>query len=346
MPLGALRVYEADSRAAYGEADPEFAEVIKRIGTYARSMPVTIAVVDTGIYADRRGGRYHQADEEYLTPRLAGSDANPPGWYRLDVSGLKADGGNQVPPVTSDSMWHGTAVAGQAAWGTDLIKLIDCRVKYDHTINLPSNAADMEARYLQAFAFASARGARVVNISQSGITSTDDESPFRKAMLARPDLLFVGNAGNTRFRVSRGVFTRRAADDIPNLLLVGGCTMDGQVEKNEDGQTFGWGWDPDLVDIAVPGDYQDLYTVPELPRAFGSETFRDMGISFGCPVAANVAAKMMLLCPSITPEQVRKIIMSCARTMPSLAGKNRKNGMLSAISCYEAAHRKWVPIAA
>ncbi|GEN11716.1 Subtilase family protein [Myxococcus fulvus] len=342
MSLGAYRVYEADSRDTYMEEDAEFAKMLKLAGP--RMHPVTIAVTDTGIYADRPGGAYFQATEKYLRSHLAGTSSHPVSWHRKDFCRIMADGTvGSAPPVTSDSMWHGTAVAGQAAWGTDMIKLVDCRVTCDFTQNLPTKQVDLEARYVAAFDFAHARGARVVNISQSGISSNAEDSAFRDAMLKHSDMLFVGNAGNVRFQAAAGVFSRRRRDDIPNLLLVGGCTPDGAMERSLDGMTQGWGWSPELVDIAVPGDYQELYTVPGLARAEGLETYRDMGVSFGCPVASNIAAKMMLLCPSLTPEQTRKMIMASSRTMPNLKGKNRVNGMISPMSCYEAAYRRWVP---
>lgn len=344
MSLGAFRVYDAASRAAYMEPDPEFTRMLQVEGPRPRAHPVTVAVTDTGVYTDKPGGNYYRPGEKYLRSHLAGDSNHPRGWYRKDFCALRHGGvQGDSAPMTRDSMWHGTAVAGQAVWGTDQIKLVDCRVTYDWHQNLPTNQQDMEVRYVAAFEFAHSRGARVINISQSGISSNAEPSAFREAMLRYPDMLFVGNAGNVRFQVLPGIFTRRTRDEIPNLLLVGGCTPNGLTERSLDGQTQGWGWSPELVDIAVPADYQDLYTAPVLERAGGAETYHDMGISFGCPVVSNIAAKMMLLCPSLTPEQTRKMIMASARSMPGLKGKNRVNGMVSPMACYEAAHRKWVP---
>jgi hypothetical protein len=72
----------------------------------------------------------------------------------------------------------------------------------------------------------------------------------------------------------------------------------------------------------------DAYPLNEL-----AQLISDSGVSFGIPMVANVAAKMMLIMPNLTPEEIRAL-------MKSESENCRAGHVLDPVKCYQAALAK------
>jgi subtilisin family serine protease len=221
---------------------------------------------------------------------------------------------------------HGTHVAGIAARGNPAIRLAVGRMTFDwHNVPLqPSKElSERSAKDLQAYVdWFHANHIRVVNMSW-GEGPRDDEMALekngvgrdaadRKAIAAKlfaierdalynaiksaPDILFVCAAGNSN---SNSTFDEEipSSFNLPNLLAVGAVDQAG----DEAGFTsYG-----STVRVDADG-YEVLSTAP------GGSKLRLSGTSMASPNVVNLAAKLISLDPTLSPEQVIHLIVAGA----------------------------------
>ena len=208
----------------------------------------------------------------------------------------------------ADDINHGTLVAGVIVAESNQIAL------------LPISAALVGGMYT-AIQHAYDKGSRLTNISL-GITSDDTSlnSPigmtnfgFSRAVTIHKDMLFVISAGNESLDVDGNpllLFSKR-----PNVLLVAATDQGGKLA---DFSNFG----STSVGVAAPG--------VDIP-IIGGNNVRNIasGTSLAAPFVTNIAAKIKLINPKLTPEEIIKIIMDTVDKKPGLEGKIQSGGIVN-----------------
>lgn len=228
---------------------------------------------------------------------------------------------------------HGSHVAGIASRGNPGARIVVARFD-DDLPNLafqptPAWAQRMSANFAQIAAYFRDNHVRVVNMSWSDnvaefeqwLAKTDKNSDpqARKAKAQElytiwrsavenvikntPGTLFVGAAGNADNDASFAAEVP-ASLSYPNLITVGAVNQAGDATSfTSYGPTVAVFADGYHVASKIPGGYVVKFS----------------GTSMASPNVANLAAKLFALDPSLTPEQVRALIVKGAT--PSDDGK-------------------------
>jgi len=217
---------------------------------------------------------------------------------------------------------HGTHVAGIAAKGNPAIRLLNARITFgyklipeeptiEETTRSARNVEDVMAYFQEA-------GVRVVNLSwggtQAGIESALQangvgDSPEHRAGIARvlfeigydalvegmknnPDILFIPAAGNSDEDVDFNKVIPSSID-LPNVLVVGAVDSAGdETDFTSYGKNIRAHANGFEVESYVPGGRKLKFS----------------GTSMSAPNAANLAAKLLALDPTLTPEEVIDLI--------------------------------------
>ncbi len=184
----------------------------------------------------------------------------------------------------------------------------------------------MATNYVETIEYMKTHGVRVVNMSWGGTvrgTESDleangvGETAEERARLAREmfdiekealfnameqatGILFVNAAGNDNDNVSFEDYYP-ASFELPNLLVVGAVDKAGDVTSFT---SFG-----PTVDVYANGYEVESY----LP---GGERLAASGTSASSPSAANLAAKILTVAPSLTPSEVIALIKAGADPNP------------------------------
>jgi subtilisin family serine protease len=265
--------------------------------TNTGSPAVTVAVVDSGV--------------DHTHPDLAANMWSNPG---ETTNGADDDGNGKIDDVRGwdfidndavpdDGVEHGTHVAGtigakgdNGAGGTGVnwtVRLMALKVGDDN--GLPDDAI------AQGFAYACAKGARIVNGSFGG-------SGFSQLLLdavnACPGALFVFAAGNNatnndaqpKYPCSYG---------SPNIICVA-------ASDATDARAWFSNYGVNAVDLAAPGE-NILSTIP------GSYDYYD-GTSMATPHVAGAAALVLAERPTLTTAELRRAVLLAAEPKPSLVG--------------------------
>jgi thermitase len=272
----------------------------------SRGAGITVAVADTGV--------------DFGHPDLAG---------RI-VPGYDFVAGDADP---QDGHGHGTHVAGTVAAGENGLgvigvapqaRIMPLRVLDDSG---SGNSADVAA----AFAYAGARGVRVVNAS---LGSPYPSLVERRAIHDHPATLFVvaaGNGGADGIGDDNDDGTREypCAHDEPNLICVGATdAADGRAAFSNYGTTS--------VDLLAPGQniisswVRGRQTV--LNRYFGTGDGYEImqGTSMASPHAAGAAALVAALQPGWNGTQLKDALMAGGDRRPALAGTSVTGARLNA----------------
>jgi subtilisin family serine protease len=234
---------------------------------------------------------------------------------------------DEVKPFMEDIMrcanyMHGTHTAGITVDGNPAARIVVARLTVDHRLIPPpptvEKARKSATMYKEVVDYFKANNVRVVNMSWGGTlrgTESDLEAngigkdAAERAKLARelfdiekkalynaienaPDILFVNAAGNENDDVAFEDYYP-ASFELPNVLTVGAVDQAG----NETSFTsFG-----ERVDVYANGYEVESY----LP---GGDKLTASGTSASSPNAANLAAKLLALDPSLTTNDVVVLI--------------------------------------
>lgn len=217
---------------------------------------------------------------------------------------------------------HGTHVAGIAAAGNPAARLMVGRFTFGHEI-IPDKPTIEEAvrgaEEIQAMVdYFKGNGVRIVNMSWGGNQAGWEyaleangvgDDPEQRAEIARvlfglsydslveamasaPEILFVPSAGNSDQDVDFNKVIPSSID-LPNVLVVGAVDQAG----DETGFTsYG-----DNIKVHANGFEVESY-VP------GGRKMKFSGTSMSSPNVTNLAAKLLAIDPSLTPEEVINLI--------------------------------------
>ncbi len=244
------------------------------------------------------------------------------------LAGMKPE---ELEPILEDMTRvalyaHGTHVTGIAVEGNPYARIMAVRFTVDyHAIPMAPTielSQKMAKGYKEAIEYMQAHGVRVVNMSWGGAVRDTErsleangigENARERARLARemfdiekkalfeamknaPGILFINAAGNENDDVAFEDYYP-GAFDLPNLLVVGAVDKAGDVTSFT---SFG-----KTVDVYANGYEVESY-------APGGARLAASGTSASSPNAANLAAKILAINPSLTPVEVKELIMKGA----------------------------------
>lgn len=213
---------------------------------------------------------------------------------------------------------HGTHVAGIAAAGNPAARILSARITFGHTLIPEKPTIEESTRSARAtkdaIAYFQKAGVRIVNMSwggtQAGVESALElngvgDSPEHRAEIARvlfglsydalyeamksaPEILFIPAAGNSDSDVDFNKVIPSSID-LPNVLVVGAVDQAGEeTDFTSYGRNIRAHASGFEVESFVPGGRRLAFS----------------GTSMAAPNTANLAAKLLALDPSLTPEEV------------------------------------------
>ena len=218
---------------------------------------------------------------------------------------------------------HGTHVAGIASAGNPAARILVIRETYEVNVIplLPPTKVEAERwakNCMDNINYFRKHGVRVVNMSWAGTqkdyekaledSGVGENSEERKrlaeemfniryegiynAIKSAPEILFVAAAGNSNNDVSFVKFIP-ASLGLPNLMVAGAVDQAG-----------------DVTSFTSTGSSVDVYSNGFEVESFvpGGIRMKMSGTSMSAPAVVNLAAKMIALDPSLTPEKVKDLI--------------------------------------
>lgn len=288
---------------------------------------LVLAVIDSGTFAG------HDATLHAL---WSNPDELPKNGLDDDDNGLVDDvhgwdlvnGAALFDPSDSGDL-HGLHVAAIAAAGTQRIRLVQLvdNIGFEN----PQSAAE---RRLHAFQYAADAGARVVNLSQ--LTADEHAAPLIQFMEDHPDILFVVAAGNDGSRVEPGTDRNHAiaAAGLENVVVVAASMLATAVPADYSN------FHGVLVDVAYPGDRLSAQNGKNARFAVNA------GTSQAAPGIANIAAKVMLIAPDLSPAEVKQILYDASVPADAWTGVVAAGGVVDARAAYAAARDAMVELVA
>ncbi|PWR71609.1 S8 family serine peptidase [Methanospirillum lacunae] len=273
---------------------------------------IVVAVIDTGV--------------DYTHPDLAANIWTNPG--EIAGNGIDDDGNGYIDDVHGwdfinndndpmDDNGHGTHCAGViGAVGNNGIGVsgIDQKVKIMPLKFLRADGSGDVAASLNAIAYARKMGADVISCSWGGTA----KSQALEDAISSTNVLFACAAGNS------GVNT----DIIPQYPS---CFTEAQIisvaaSNAKDGIPSYSNYGPVSVDVAAPGDgILSLY-----PTSLGSQYMSMKGTSMATPHVAGLAALLLSQKSSLTPAELKSLIMSNVDTISAWSGKTVTGGRIDA----------------
>lgn len=223
----------------------------------------------------------------------SGVDASHP-----DLAGNLVPGYNFVEgnANTSDTCGHGTAVAGTAAAVSNnssgvagiagKAKIMPVKVAFYNTGT--NGCYAYYSTVVSGINFAADNGARIVNVSYSGVAGSQAVLNAAQYLRSKGGLLFASAGNNGR---DEGV------TPTPNMVVVSAT--------DENDNLAGWSSYGSFVTVSAPG--ANIWTT-----SAGGRYGQWNGTSFASPLVAGVAALMMSANPSLDNLSVESLLYSTA----------------------------------
>jgi thermitase len=267
---------------------------------------VIVAVIDTGIDASHRD----LATNLWHDPKLPGQ--NVYGWnFIVDQ------------PNPFDDHGHGTHVAGIIGAIAD--PQFGVSGVAHHVSIMPvkyysdSNPGSVNlANTIRAINYAVDHGARIINYSGGGPEFSEDEYLAIRKAEAR-GVLFVAAAGNEHQDTDQvDNYYYPSAYRLSNIISVAATDIHNNLLPSSN-----WGYKK--VDVTAPGE--NIYST--LP---GGRYGYMSGTSQATAFVTGVAALLLSMDPTLTPQELRQIIISSVDKIPQLQNKVAAGGKVNAYS--------------
>ena len=269
------------------------------------SRNVVVAVIDTGI----------DPNHPSLKMNLWQDPSAPKG---EKVYGFNFVTGKANP---GDEHGHGTHVAGIIGAMVDPAKGVSgvtnqvsiMAVKYYSE----ANPGSVNLRNtVKAINYAVDHGAKIINYSGGGPDFSEDEYLAIKKAEAK-GVLFVAAAGNEHEDTDQAQnYYYPSAYHLSNIISVAATDIRNNLLRSSN-------WGKTKVDVAAPGE--NIFST--LPNGrFGYMT----GTSQATAFVSGMAALLLSRDPSLTPQEIRSIIMGSVDPIPQLKGKVAANGRVNA----------------
>ncbi|HEY3396558.1 MAG TPA: S8 family serine peptidase [Armatimonadota bacterium] len=286
------------------------------------SSSVIIAVVDSGVDTQHPD----LAGKIWTNPN-PGSDPR----YPNDIHGWNfIENNNNVRPVpvvggNNDTVSHGTLAAGLAAavsnegWGAAGVswqaQIMSLKVFAHDGVGTVSGV-------IEAIDYATAHGAKVINLSLGGSWSTAYTPSIQAAYNAGIVVVCAAGNGSMALGDAQSSWQSPVCNNGPaplsdNMIIGVGAT------DRDDRKSYYTNWDTSstkhFVDLCAPGDaiYGPLYYDAGF-AGFTSYWGTNTGTSFSCPIVAGAAALVLALHPAYTPAQVLAALRGGADNIDAL----------------------------
>jgi subtilisin family serine protease len=290
------------------------------------SKNVIVAVIDTGVdytHQDLATNIWKNLGE--IANDGIDNDDND---YVDDVLGYDFTNKDDNP---MDDNGHGTHVAGTiGAVGNNNLGVVGVSQNVSIMplkVNVPSTGGIYLAAAVEAIIYATNMGAKVINASfGGGFNLTDPESLqlfealFKAISHANnAGVLFIASAGNNG--ANNDITQVYPANyDLPNVISVAATDNNDQLAQFTSGSS---NYGAKTVDLAAPGD--EIYsTLPDNKYGYKS------GTSMAAPHVAGTAALLLAQNPSLTPVQLKNILLSTTDPVSSMQGISVTGGRLNA----------------
>jgi thermitase len=286
---------------------------IKSAWTYSQgSKNVVVAVIDTGIDAKHPDLKSNL----WKSPVRGGSlvSGQTYGWDFVTRSSNP-----------SDTHGHGTHIAGIIVSAAPQTQIMPIRY-YSETASGDVNLANT----IKALHYAIDNGAKIINYSGGGPEYSEEEFQAMKKA-ERKGVLIVAAAGNDRHDTdlpeNRYYPAAYKLKGLTNIISVASMNSEGKILSSSN---FG----SKSVDIAAPGEgIQSALPGQMAGRSrYGKMTGTSQATAFVSGVAALILAKQ----PSLTPVQVKDLIIRTAEPMKHLFGKVATGGRINALAAMKA----------
>ncbi len=209
-----------------------------------------------------------------------------------------------MQPMLHGIRGHGTCGASLIAAGNPAVRLFNLRSTFFNEGGMAGVVEDAWIPTIEGvITYMRDRGVRIVNMSWGG-ASEELEAALERGIAASPNVLFVVSAGNSARDTGD---ERRVLGDkrYDNVILVG--ALDPKCEPT-DFTSYG-----EFVNLFAWGRRVPATTIGGLPDFFG-------GTSAAAPIVSGLAAKLLALDPSLTPTQLRDIMMETGTDLPGHPG--------------------------
>jgi len=273
---------------------------------------IVVAVIDTGV--------------DYTHPDMAANIWTNPG--EIAGNGIDDDGNGYIDDVHGwdfinndndpmDDNGHGTHCAGViGAVGNNGIGIsgVNQKVKIMPLKFLSADGSGNVAASLNAITYARKMGANVISCSWGGTA----KSQALEDAISATDRVFACAAGNS------GVNT----DIIPQYPS---CLPEAQIisvaaSNAKDGIPSYSNYGPTSVDVAAPGDG----ILSTYPTSLGSQYMSMKGTSMATPHVAGLAALLLSINSSLSPSELKSLILNNADTLSAWSGKTVTGGRIDA----------------
>lgn len=211
---------------------------------------------------------------------------------------------------TSPNTHHGTMVSGIIVGQPNNLRATSGIAPFVKVMPLKittTKGSTTMSRIVDCIKYGADNGAKVINVSFTGVQSQSVEEVSRYAR--EKGALVVYSAGNQGR--NRGSYP-----DHKNVLIVGG-TQKGDVRWNcnrwwgkKCGSNYGH-----FVDIVAPA--RDVFTTRAHVTFGGDEYSTPNGTSFSAPIVSAVAALVYGVNPNFTPSEVEQILIKTASDIGS-----------------------------